>query len=163
MKDKLKDKPKKIAFFAIKLDQDQGGLFESLREECDLDKKHCSHVTLAFKPKGEVLERFKGLMGMRVLLKPKHILVKTGTVATLVFEDFPVYQEGSKPHLTIGTGHDIAPVVSNDIINAHENRCLSAISIDTIETNKDELGGTIVAAIYGKGGLTFVQNPDWIS
>ena len=152
------DKPKKPAFFAAKPKKDMASL-ASISEIQDSNKLsvYCSHATLLFKPKGENKELLKSVCGDGLVLKSKYILYKKGVGATLVFENFPFYMGYSEPHITIWTNGD-QPVISNDIINEFNAGNSSIICIEHVK----EIECTISAAVYGRNGLTFVTNKEWI-
>jgi len=152
------DKPKKPAFFAAKPKKDMTSL-ASISEIQDDNKLsiYCSHITLLFKPKGENKQLLKDVCGDGLVLKSKYILYKKGIGATLVLEDCPFYMESTEPHITIWTnGHQ--PVISNDIINEFNAGNSDIVCVEHVK----EIECVISAAVYGRNGINFVTNKDWI-
>ena len=147
------DLPKQVQFFAIKPTNDLSNNFEFT-----MKNKHCSHITMIFKPKGENKDRFMNIVGKEFTVKSKYLLQKKGVVSVLVLDSINEYCGDSEPHITIETDGQ-APSVSNDIIKQWNEG-----SEDIVCTPMSlEFSGILCGAVYGKKGLTYVSNRDWLN
>lgn len=149
----IMDKPKKPQFYALKV-----GVNEKSFKKYIMKDVFLSHITLLYKPSTEDISMMNQSVGSEIVLKSKHILVKKGVGSTLVFDSIPIYFEASEPHLTISTNGQ-PPAVSNSIINEYNSNEDSDIECIPFEV---ELKGIVCGAVYGKKGLTFVANPEWL-
>ena len=149
----IMDKPKKPQFYAVKV-----GANKKLFKKYLMKDVFLSHVTLLYKPNSEDISMMNLSVGSEIVLKSKYILVKESVGSTLVFEGLPIYFESSEPHLTISTNGQ-PPAVSNSIINEYNSNEDSDIECIPFEI---ELKGTVCGAVYGKKGLTFVANSEWL-
>jgi len=157
------DRPKKPAFFCVPVSTDlTDPIFDKCQQRFELANKYGTHVTLLFKPKGVNKMDLMARMGKEVVLTPLYILGRAAQGCTVVFSiDCPdLYREGSRPHVTIGTGAGYPPNVSNHIIEDW----LSGNNEDVtyIETDMPPIKGVVSAAIYGKQGLAYVDQKDWV-
>jgi hypothetical protein len=158
------DKPKKVAFFCVPLNDDISELFNELQERFDLSNKNGTHMTLRFKPNQRDKEDFLPELGNEVIMKPLYILARKGQGATIVFdigEKESFYRENTLPHVTIGTSFGYPPNISNDIISDWLNGNKNG-DIEYIETDIHETSGNLSAAIYGKKGLSYVSQREWV-
>ncbi len=149
----IMDKPKKPQFYAIKV-----GANKRLFKKYLMKDVFLSHITLLYKPNSEEIDFMNKSVGSEVVVKSKYILLKDGVCATLVFEPISNYFELSEPHLTISTDGQ-RPAISNSIIEEYNSVEETEIKCIPLEL---ELKGTVCGAVYGKGGLTFVKNPEWL-
>ena len=158
------DKPKKVAFFCVPLNADISELFNELQERFALANKNGTHMTLRFKPNQMDKDDFFPQLGGEVAMKPLYILARKGQGATIVFdigEKGNLYRENTLPHVTIGTCFGYPPNISNDIISDWLSGNEDG-DIEYIETDMRESTGIISAAIYGKKGLSYVSQREWV-
>ena len=158
------DRPKKVAFFCVPLNADVTPIFDKYQQRFALANKYGTHVTLLFKPKGVNKLDMMARMGKEVVLNPLYILAREGQGCTVVFSiDCPdLYREGSLPHVTIGTGAGYPPNVSNHIIEDWLSGNNEDITYIEVDADMPEIKGVVSAAIYGKKGLAYVDQRDWV-
>jgi len=149
----IMDKPKKPQFYAIKV-----GVNKKMFKKYIMKDIFLSHITLLYKPDSDEIRFMNKFVGSEIAVKSKYILLKDGVCATLVFEPIINYFESSEPHLTISTDGQ-KPSISNAVINQYNSVGEGQVKCIPLEI---ELKGTVCGAVYGKSGLTFVKNPEWL-
>jgi len=91
---------------------------------------YAHHVTLAFKPEPEVLERYRQLEGQRLRVPVTAVCVDDKAQAVLVGVD----SENEYPHITISVTEGTPPAYSNELLAA-QRADLQHVNIFTLEAD----------------------------
>ena len=91
---------------------------------------YAHHVTLAFNPEPDVLERYRPLEGTRIRVPVTAVCVDEKAQAVLVGVD----SENEYPHITISVAEGVAPAYSNELLAA-QHADMQHVNIFTLEAD----------------------------
>ena len=91
---------------------------------------YAHHVTLAFNPEPDVLERYRSLEGTRIKVPVTAVCVDDKAQAVLVGVD----SENEYPHITISVAEGVAPAYSNELLAA-QHADMQHVNIFTLEAD----------------------------
>lgn len=78
---------------------------------------HATHLTLAFRPSDEIIEKAKEFLGKRFLIDVVGYARDEKGEAVMVRKDtLPFPCQNEFPHITIGCAQNVSPVYSNDLL-----------------------------------------------
>lgn len=89
---------------------------------------YAHHVTMAYKPEPDALERYRAMEGLRIKVPVAAVCVDEKGQAVLV----GVESENEYPHITISTAEGVEPVYSNELL-ASQHADLQHVNIFTLE------------------------------
>ena len=91
---------------------------------------YAHHVTLAFNPEPDVLERYRSLEGTRIRVPVTAVCVDEKAQAVLVGVD----SENEYAHITISCAEGVAPSYSNELLAA-QHADMQHVNIFTLEAD----------------------------
>jgi hypothetical protein len=91
---------------------------------------YAHHVTLAFNPEPDVLERYRSLEGTRIRVPVTAVCVDEKAQAVLVGVD----SENEYPHITISVAEGVPPAYSNELLAA-QHADMQHVNIFTLEAD----------------------------
>jgi len=91
---------------------------------------YAHHVTLAFNPEPDVLERYRSLEGTRIRVPVTAVCVDEKAQAVLVGVD----SENEYPHITISVAEGVPPSYSNELLAA-QHADMQHVNIFTLEAD----------------------------
>lgn len=91
---------------------------------------YAHHVTMAFNPEPDTLERYRALEGQRIAVPVTAVCVDEKAQAVLVGVD----SENEYPHITISVAEGVKPAYSNELL-ASQHAGLQHVNIFTLEAD----------------------------